>query len=138
MMKSNAFYLLFTLCLLFGACQSEPQSTSTTTADGTVVRSEKADVTNFAKKLAATPNAQLIDVRTPQEFNQGHLDNAVNINYHDDFFIEKLQKLDREKPLFVYCQSGGRSGKTCHKLKKMGFKEIYDMEGGYLAWEAKE
>lgn len=93
-------------------------------------------VTDFQSKLAAADGAQLIDVRTPDEFNGGHLKGAVNIDFNADNFEAEIAKADKSKPVFVYCLSGGRSGKAAELMSKQGFKEVYDMKGGMLAWRA--
>jgi rhodanese-related sulfurtransferase len=77
----------------------------------------------------------LIDVRTPQEFEQGHLENSVNINIADRSFKEEVGKLDRSEPVYVYCKVGGRSAKAASILREMGFEEVYDLEGGIRNWE---
>ncbi len=78
---------------------------------------------------------QLVDVRTLEEFNNGHLANAQNICVTDDDFQKKLVDLDKNKPVYLYCRSGKRSAKAAKLMKELGFKEIYDMEGGYTSWE---
>lgn len=88
----------------------------------------------FSKRLHETPDAQLVDVRTPEEFEKGHLKNALNMNVNSSDLEKRSVYLDKEKPLFVYCYMGGRSAKACEYFKKMGFKVIYDMQGGYSAW----
>lgn len=90
----------------------------------------------FQKKLIATPKAQLIDVRTPGEYTQGHLLKSTNINFNDPGFARNIGSLDKTKPVFVYCQVGGRSGKAAKLLIDKGFKEVYDMQGGYSKWSA--
>jgi rhodanese-related sulfurtransferase len=82
-------------------------------------------------------NGQLIDVRTPEEFAAGHLEGAVNINFFDDNFEDQIKQLDRSKTVFVYCKSGGRSGKASNMMQALEFEKIYDMAGGYTAWSAK-
>ena len=77
----------------------------------------------------------LIDVRTPQEYEQGHLENAVNINIADKSFAEEVGKLDRSEAVYVYCKVGGRSARAASMLKEMGFEEVYDLEGGISNWE---
>lgn len=77
---------------------------------------------------------QLIDVRTPEEYRKGHIANAKNINYFEPGFLIKVLKLDTSKAVCVYCQSDVRSRKACRILSENGFKEIYDLKGGYLAW----
>lgn len=80
---------------------------------------------------------QLVDVRTQEEFEEGHLKNSQNICVTDDDFKTKVAKLDKKKPVYVYCRSGKRSADAALVLKEMGFSEIYDMDGGIINWEEK-
>ncbi|MFY7813603.1 MAG: thioredoxin domain-containing protein [Chryseobacterium taeanense] len=90
--------------------------------------------TEFSKKLDQTKDAQLVDVRTPGEFRNGHLKNAMNIDWNADDFTEKVKVLDKEKPVFLYCMSGPRSTAAAAKLQEMGFKNVYEMQGGMMKW----
>ncbi len=90
--------------------------------------------TEFSQKLDQTKDAQLVDVRTPGEFRNGHLKNAMNIDWSADDFADKATALDKDKPVFVYCLSGPRSEGASVKLKEMGFKNIYEMQGGMMKW----
>ncbi len=132
-------YILFISILAFGSCESDSkQANSTKTATSRIdnkVVSERLDNATFAQKLKATPDALLIDVRTPQEFQAGHLDGAVNYDYHNDKFNEQIMSLDKMKPTFIYCQSGGRSGKTLTRMKTMGFQKVYELKTGYGGWD---
>ena len=85
--------------------------------------------------LLQLENVQLIDVRTPKEFNGDHIENAQNINFLSSTFSENIKKLDKEKPVIVYCRSGKRSAKSVKKLFEAGFTEIYDLEGGIIKWK---
>jgi len=76
----------------------------------------------------------LIDIRTPQEYAQGHLPGAKLINYYDADFMQKMSKLDKSKDLYIYCRSGHRSGKAAQYLKTTGFPKIYDLKGGINNW----
>ncbi|WOD42482.1 rhodanese-like domain-containing protein [Hwangdonia lutea] len=80
-------------------------------------------------------NVQLIDVRTPKEFKEGHIKDAQNIDFLSSTFTEDIKTLDKEKPIIVYCRSGRRSANSTKKLQEAGFTEIYDLEGGILKWE---
>jgi thioredoxin len=95
------------------------------------------DPKTFSEKIAATPSAQIIDVRTPQEFAAGHLDNALNIDWLGNDFEANVQKLDKTKPVFVYCKTSNRSPKAAEKLEELGFTTIYNMQGGLLKWDAE-
>lgn len=94
----------------------------------------KVSTEDFQAKLQEVSNAQLIDVRTPEEFRAGYLANAQNINFYDNDFKEALGNLDKEKPLFLYCRSGNRSGKAAKMAVDMGFQEVLDMDGGMIQW----
>ena len=80
---------------------------------------------------------QLIDVRTVDEFKEVHLKNAQNICVTDGDFEENVAKLDKDQPVYLYCRSGKRSAKAAEILKDLGFKEIYDMDGGILNWKSE-
>lgn len=80
---------------------------------------------------------QLVDVRTPEEFKEGFIANAQNIDYFSDTFDEDIEKLDKSKPVIVYCKSGGRSAKCADKLLEAGFVKVYDLEGGISKWKHK-
>lgn len=89
----------------------------------------------FEAGLKATRNAQLVDVRMPNEYKAGHLKGAKNINVYGPDFAQKVQALKQNAPVFLYCRSGRRSQLAAKRLKKLGFAELYDLEGGYLAWQ---
>ena len=76
----------------------------------------------------------LLDVRTPDEFNKGHIEGAENFNYYQNNFIQRLNIFDKNKPLLVYCRSGNQSYKAAKILDSLGFKQIIDLKGGFLAW----
>ena len=77
----------------------------------------------------------VIDVRTPQEYQDGHIENAQNINVQSADFKAKMENFDKDKPIYIYCRSGARSAKAGKILEDMGFKEIYDLKGGILSWK---
>lgn len=90
-----------------------------------------------AKLKTKTETAQLVDVRTPAEFASGHIKRAANINFTDDDFEDAAKKkLDKNKPVFLYCFSGKRSADAAVFLRTMGFKEVYDLSGGFAQWTA--
>ena len=89
------------------------------------------------QEITKMEDVQLIDVRTPEEYEEGHLANSQNIDYYSDTFEEEIMKLDKSKPVLVYCKSGNRSGKCTKKMEEAGFVKIYDMEGGIVEWKYK-
>ncbi len=90
----------------------------------------------YAEQLKSSSGASIIDVRTPEEFKGGHLKESVNFNIYDADFDTRIGKLDRSSPVFVYCKAGGRSADAAERLKKLGFASIYDLKGGFMAWNA--
>ncbi|MEP4531797.1 MAG: rhodanese-like domain-containing protein [Cyclobacteriaceae bacterium] len=79
---------------------------------------------------------QLIDVRTPQEYDAGHIKNATLINIQDPEFESKMNQLNKEKPVMVYCAVGGRSSRAVALTKDMGFSKVYNYKGGMKDWAA--
>ncbi|MBP2830757.1 rhodanese-like domain-containing protein [Aquimarina sp. U1-2] len=80
---------------------------------------------------------QLIDVRTPEEYADGYIDGAINIDYRNENFEDLIAKVDKSKPVAVYCGRGGRSGQCSAYMRKAGFKKIYDLDGGITEWKFK-
>lgn len=80
-------------------------------------------------------NAQLLDVRTPSEFNAGHIEKAQNIDINDPDFPKKVRSLDRSRQLIVYCKAGKRSDKAFPILNSLGFTNVKTLDGGVEAWQ---
>lgn len=80
----------------------------------------------------------LLDTRTSQEYTDFHLENAINIDLYLSDFEEKINNLDKSIPYFVYCHTGSRTKMVLDIMKKEGFREVYDLKGGLLAWEIAE
>ena len=88
------------------------------------------------KKLMKDPSAQIVDVRTSKEVVEGKIAGSINLDYFSSTFVTSAtNKLDKTKPVLVYCAAGGRSASAAKDLKKAGFKKVYDLEGGYDAWK---
>ena len=92
-------------------------------------------VNEFETMLSQDRTVQLLDVRTPEEFADNHLPGAINIDWRGEGFSEKAQKLDKDRPVMVYCRSGRRSAEAAATLDGIGFK-TYNLKGGILAWTA--
>ena len=90
---------------------------------------EKAKYQTFVKK-----GYKIIDVRTPGEYEQGHIPGAQNINVRSETFVTEIQELSKSDTLLVYCRSGRRSLYAAQVMVSLGFKKIYDLEGGFLDW----
>ncbi len=84
--------------------------------------------------IKANPEIQLVDVRTKAETKGGMIKPAIHIDYFSSGFADKIAVLDKEKPVYLYCRSGNRSGKAGKVLDGLGFSNIYNLKGGYMAW----
>jgi rhodanese-related sulfurtransferase len=134
-MKTVIWSMMLSTLLLTGAC-SNAQNSNDGSAQAEGVINKDIDVAEFAEG-AFGENVLLVDVRTDGEFASGHLEGATQINYSASNFEAKVKELDREKPVYVYCRSGNRSGRAARIMKGLGFKEVYNLEGGILAWQRK-
>jgi rhodanese-related sulfurtransferase len=90
----------------------------------------------FAESMKAHPEAILLDVRTPEEYESGHLPGSLNIDIRGFDFHEQIENLDPHKPYYVYCHAGSRSAAACRYMESKGFEELFNLKGGYSAWEA--
>jgi rhodanese-related sulfurtransferase len=126
---------VFSFALLIGFVACQAQSSKGTAGEGDV---QVMSVAEFKNKIRQK-SVQLIDVRTPEEYGAGHIQGALNIDVQSgDFESQVSTKISRKKPVAVYCRSGKRSERAASALSKMGYKVIYDLKGGYLAWEAEQ
>lgn len=87
------------------------------------------------KSAISSKKVQLVDVRTLGEYQKGHIQNAVNIDFFkQNSFSSSFKTFNKEEPIYLYCRSGHRSRKAAKKLYNLGFKKIFDLKGGYLNW----
>ncbi len=91
---------------------------------------------NAFKAKIAEPGIVLLDVRTPEETSDGMIEGAGQLDFKADNFEAEIEKLDKEKTYLIYCRSGNRSGKACALMAQKGFKNLYNLKGGYMAWTA--
>ncbi|WP_062059839.1 rhodanese-like domain-containing protein [Aquimarina longa] len=125
-MKIIPFLLvIFTTIIVFSCKQVDNPSTVE------LITVEEMD------SLLQMEKVQLIDVRTPDEFAEGHIEGAINIDFRNKNFEELIIKVDKTKPVAVYCGTGRRSGKCSAYMKKAGFTKIYDLNGGITEWKYK-
>ena len=113
-------YLYFMFLIILFSCEFD--------------KSNLISVKDFNKMIKNDKSAIIIDVRTPEEFNNGHLRNSLNVNWFDENFDENLKIFNKDLPVFVYCLSGGRSSKANEKIQSLGFKKVYELDGGILEW----
>lgn len=91
------------------------------------------DVAAFKAKMAE-PGIVLLDVRTPEETAEGMIEGAGQLDFEAANFEAEVDKLDKSKTYLIYCRSGNRSGQACELMAEKGFKSLYNLKGGYIAW----
>lgn len=129
--------LPFSLCLsalLLLSCGKESGKNESGSNAGN--SKTEIDVSQAKKILDEGKPLMLLDVRTPEEVSQGYIKGAVQINYNESGFTEKISKLDTSQLVIVYCAVGGRSAKATSQMVNLGFKDVHNMTGGIEAWKA--
>jgi rhodanese-related sulfurtransferase len=96
------------------------------------------NATEFKALSDTLQNAVLLDLRTPDELKQGMIVNATNLDYFMKDFEDRVAKLDPSKTYLLYCASGGRSGETMELMKSRGFKQVYNLDGGFIQWKKQK
>ncbi|MFM7218062.1 MAG: rhodanese-like domain-containing protein [Bacteroidota bacterium] len=124
----NLLKRLLVFAFLIGAVQGV--SCQQPTADGV----RHADPAEF-RKLSKGADVVILDVRTPQEFSEGHLTGARNLDFSSEGFSASLPGMDKNTPYLVYCKSGRRSAMAASQMKDAGFKNVTDLKGGITAWQ---
>ncbi|MCF8320426.1 MAG: rhodanese-like domain-containing protein [Flavobacterium sp.] len=93
---------------------------------------------DWRDQLNNDANAVILDVRTEDEFSEGMIPGAINIDiYKGQGFIYSIEELDKSKNYYVYCRSGGRSGQACSIMSQLGFENTYNLLGGMMNWEGE-
>lgn len=125
---------LLALSLFVASCGTATQTGVSTSTETGVITVSADD----AYAITSAPPADLVvlDVRTPEEFSEGHLADAVNIDFYADDFGTILASLDKNVPYVLYCRSGNRSGTTAQEMRSLGFTEVYEVDGGIVSWLA--
>ena len=133
-MKKYSFLFFAILTLVIVSCNDAQKTNDKAMTQTIEVVAPKA----MYEILLKDPSAQLVDVRTKDEFAVSHLKDAQNICVTDNDFKQKVAFLDRSKPVYVYCKKGGRSAQASKILKQMGFTKIFDLQGGITNWEQQQ
>lgn len=125
-MRKIVFNLFVLFSLMVSAQDSETYAYVTLSADA------------FIARLKADPSIQLVDVRTPEEYAEGRIGGAVNIDVRDSCFVsDAVGQLDKSRPVAVYCKGGVRSRNAARQLSSLGFK-VYNLDKGYDSVDASD
>lgn len=142
-MKSPLFISFALVVLLLAGCNAPAEtgsetmtnvlsSTNMSFADHNLNPSEAE---SFIAENAGNENFFILDVRTPEEMTKGCIKNSLNIDFYNSSFVDELSKLDKTKTYLVYCRSGRRSGESMKLMERLGFENVYNLDGGIGAWQ---
>lgn len=120
--------VLFTIAFILGSCANSTNSTNSTQ---TLVSAQE-----FETAINSADNPVILDVRTPGEYEGGHIANAMNVDWNGSDFDSQIASIDKDAPVYVYCLSGGRSGKAVSHLKDKGYTNVVELDGGMMAWRS--
>ena len=124
------------LCCL-AACTSEAAEAPSSPPPADPIAAN-LDVAAAAELLAKEGELVVLDVRTPGEYEAGHIENSVLLDYKAEDFATRLAALERDAVYLVHCESGGRSSKAFNQMKELGFTSLYHLDGGMRAWRAAD
>jgi rhodanese-related sulfurtransferase len=146
-MQSKLIFTLVIALLIAAGCSSdgstEAESTPTSSEVASSPDAETSDALGVrlvsateGAEIQADPPADLVilDVRTPDEFAEGHIEGAILIDFYADDFGDQLTELDPGVPYLLYCRSGNRSSLTASMMQNLGFTDVADVDGGIGAW----
>ncbi len=128
------FFAFVTILSIAFTVEAQPAKAGQSTV---IVKLTPKEGYELIQKNKNNPNFVILDIRTPEEFESGYIEGAININYHSDTFVEDLDKLDKNKTYFVYCRTGRRSSDAADIMTKQGFKEIYRINGDIVKWKSE-
>ena len=116
------------------SCNTSTQAQAEDTGLQEALITKNVSAAEFQALIKSKTNAIILDVRTPNELAQGTIKNAQKIDFYDENFKTELDKLDKSKPVLIYCRSGRRSGIAMSTMRELGFSEVYNLQGGIIEW----
>ncbi len=144
-MRTKKPIFIFTLLMLFtfsNCCKKEDvnqenQSTTTAPIEKRIeTKTERVNPKEYLKRMKAI-KAQLVDIRTSEEFKQGHIENADNIDVLDSSFVKYISKYQKDIPVYVYCTAGGKRSQDAAKILKENGYNVVNLDGGLVEWTKK-
>jgi len=132
-MKTRIIAASLFAAVLLGACGSATDTVAAPVAQS-IELIDAVDAAQLLTDNAGSADFVILDIRTPEEFNSGRIAGSVNIDFYEPSFAAELDKLDKDKTYFVYCNSGNRSGRAMGTMGDLGFVDVYDLDGGIQAW----
>jgi rhodanese-related sulfurtransferase len=126
---------LYTVASIIGAATMLFTGAGRVSAVGAQIRQVNPDqAAELIRSSVGNRNFVILDIRTPGEYRDGHLPNAVLLDFHSPAFRENLAALDRNKSYLMYCRSGNRSARALTMMRELGFMKVAELRGGIKAW----
>ncbi len=119
--------------VLTGGCAGEAVETPTQIIEDVTAQ----EAFTMIQNNQGNPDFAIIDVRTSEEFAEGHIENAINIDFRSETFRDEMDNLDKNRTYLIHCRSGNRSQNALNVMKELNFKKIYHMVGGMIEWTAE-
>ena len=135
-MKYSYVIFTFLIVVVFLACKQVKKQKSNS-ANEQVFPIKTISIATF-KAHRKVKKGLLLDVRTPEETAEGHIEAAVFLDYYRSDFQAQIQRFPKDEPVYIYCRSGNRSRKAAKKFAALGFREVYNIQGGFQAWKTAE
>lgn len=129
-------YLILLSLIVLASCkaQVEEKVQEPTLEKATVVTYENLQTADFAKAIE-NEDVIVLDVRTSAEIADGKIDGAMELDFYETDFADRLLSMDKDKDYYIYCKGGGRSAKACRLMIENGFKNVHNLDGGYTDWK---
>lgn len=127
---ATTYSIAFFGFLLAAGCGPTSKEASTEQSTGFAMDLSTEDFSKYSTDSTCI----LLDVRTDEEFQSGHIPGALMIDYYAENFAERISTLDKAKTIYIYCRSGGRSGRAMKIMQEQGFDRLYNLDGGIKAW----
>lgn len=122
--------LILSLLFFFNCANNTTQN-----ANAGVSATQNVTSETFNTDINGDGQGLIIDVRTPKEYAQGHIKNALSMDFLNNDFVEKIKTLPKERNIYLYCRSGRRSAEAAKLFEQNGFQHVYNLEGGIIDWE---
>jgi len=136
-MSAMLTVLLVLGAVLIASCTAKTETPNQQTPAQIIENISPQEAFDLIQENKDNPDFVILDVRTPEEFAEEHIANALNIDFNSENFRDELDKLDKDKTYLIYCRSGNRSGKALEIMKELDFREVYNMSGGIIEWKTE-
>ncbi len=134
--RSHSFILLISVFSLAACAQNNKNQAPELATEQTAPIAMNINTDEFARLMQEKKDAIILDIRTDEEVAAGFIEGKTQIDFYDAAFKDKVSAFDRNTPIMLYCRSAGRSTQALGMMTEMGFKEVYNLEGGFEAWKA--